>query len=296
MPIARLLGISEVPRATLLAKYTYPGSRFVEVMGTQVHVVEEGTGPAVVMIHGFAASLHTWDACAADLKKDHRVIRFDLPPFGLTGPMRDAKGKTLHMTLAIYRRFVNELLGQLNVKDAVVIGNSLGGLLTWDLAVEHPDKVSKIVLSDAVAFPQKMPIYVKLFTYKLLGLLAPYSLPTPVLKMATRDVYGDKKKLSDKTLEQYIDLFMQKANRSGIRKMIHILEDMEYDVARLKKLTCPVLVVWGQEDRWVPISSAHQLVAHCPHATLVTYPGVGHIPMEEAPDRFIQDVRTFIQQ
>ena len=294
MSILDTLGLTEVPRETLLKKYTTPDSRFVDVMNTKIHVRDEGSGPVLLMIHGFAASLHTWDACAEALKKQYRVVRFDMPPFGLSGPVRDQQGRLVRMNQALYREIVLGVMNAMGIDKATLIGNSMGGLLSWDMAAEHPDRVEAIVLSDAVGFTQRLPIYVRLFTFKALNLLAPYSLPTPVLEMAIRDVYGDKSRIKPAMIQLYLDLFMQKANRSGIGKMIHVLSDMSFGNERLKNICCPALVVWGEQDRWVPISSAHKFVKEIPNAQLATYPGVGHIPMEEVPELFIRDVSAFL--
>ena len=106
-------GLAGPDKLTLRDKYSLSTSVFVQCMGIDVHVSIEGSGPDVVMIHGFAASLHTWDETAKQLSKQFRVIRFDLPPFGLTGPARDGQGFARKMDVAFYQQFVDALLDEL---------------------------------------------------------------------------------------------------------------------------------------------------------------------------------------
>ena len=290
------LGITEKKRSFLLEQYATPHSKFVRILNNDIHVTDEGSGPVIVMIHGFASSIHTWNSSVDILKKNYRVVRFDMPPFGLSGPLRDAQGQMIKMSVPLYRQVVVGVLDALGIEKAFFVGNSMGGLLGWDMAVEHPQRVQGVVVSDAVGFPQPFPIYIRLFTYRLLNQLAPHTLPTPVLKMAIRDVYGDKRRIKEDTVRLYLDLFMQKANRTGIAYMIDVLTKTDFQPERLKQLKCPMLVSWGEKDRWVPFSCARDFMNMVPHAELVTYPGVGHIPMEEIPEAFTKDVMTFIQK
>ena len=118
-------------RRTLIEKHALPTSIFLDCMGLKVHVSIEGSGPDVVMIHGFAASLHTWSDVCAQMSKQFRIIRFDLPPFGLTGPALDQQGCVRKMDVAFYQQFVDAVLDELQIKKCVMIGNSFGGFLSF---------------------------------------------------------------------------------------------------------------------------------------------------------------------
>ncbi len=133
----------DADRAALEAAHAGPPSRFVDVLGLRVHLRDTGPrdGPAVLMLHGFGASLHTWEGWAAGLGDRFRVIRLDLPGFALTGPdpggdYSDARGVAV----------LAALLDALGVERAAVIGNSLGGRLAWRFALAHPDRVARLVL------------------------------------------------------------------------------------------------------------------------------------------------------
>ena len=297
--LAARLGITSVSRADLRQRYTQSGSQFVEIMGAQVHYVDEGEsrgdGTTIVMIHGFASSLHTWNRVADDLKREHRVIRLDLPPFGVTGPLRSASGAIETMDLPAYRRFIDTFLQALGIERATLIGNSLGGLISWDYALRHRGAVERLVLIDSAGFPMKLPIYIALFNSALVRASSPWWLPEAIVRSAVRNVYGDPRKLDALTLRRYVEFFQGEGTRAAIGKMVPTLDFSHLDTDVLKTLDVPTLVLWGAEDRWIPTVHAAEFASRIPGAKSVMYAGLGHIPMEEAPERVLADLREFLE-
>lgn len=292
--LAARLGITSVLRKTLARRYTQSGSKFVQVMNANVHYVDEGSGDAIVMIHGFASSLHTWNAVAADLARGHRVIRLDLPPFGVTGPLRSPTGEIETMNLPAYRRFIDAFLQALGIARATLIGNSLGGLIAWDYAVRHRGAVDRLVLIDAAGFPMKLPVYIALFNHALVRASAPRLLPETIVKSAVRNVYGDPRRIDTVTLRRYVDFFHGEDTREAIGKLVPALDFAELDTDVLNTLEVPTLVLWGEKDRWIPPAHAAEFAQRIPGARRIMYPGLGHIPMEEAPQRVLADLWAFL--
>jgi pimeloyl-ACP methyl ester carboxylesterase len=288
------LGITSVPRDELRRRYTQSGSRFVKIMGADVHYVDEGSGELIVMIHGFASSLHTWNRVADELRREYRVIRLDLPPFGVTGPLRSGSGEIETMNLPTYRRFIDTFLQALGISRATFIGNSLGGLIAWDYAVRHREAVERLVLIDSAGFPMKLPIYIALFNSALVRVSSPWLLPEVIVKSAVRNVYGDPRKIDAVTLRRYVEFFHGEDTRTAIGKMVPTLDFKDVDTDVLKTLDVPTLVLWGAKDRWIPTAHAAEFASRIPGAKSVMYPGLGHIPMEEAPERVMADLRAFL--
>jgi len=293
-PLAARLGITSVPRDVLRRRYTQRGSKFINIMGAHVHYVEEGSGEPLVMIHGFASSLHTWDGVCAELARSYRVIRLDLPPFGVTGPLRNAAGAIETMDMPTYRRFIDTFMQVLGIHRATLIGNSLGGLISWDYAARHRDAVERLVLIDSAGFPMKLPIYIGLFNSALVRMSAPWWLPEPIIKSAVRNVYGDARRLAAPVLRRYIEFFHGEGTRTAIGKMVPTLDFADLDTGVLRTLDVPTLVLWGAKDRWIPPAHAAEFAQRIPGAQSVMYPGLGHIPMEEDPARVLDDLRTFL--
>jgi len=293
-PLAARLGITSVPRDELRRRYTQSGSKFIGIMGADVHYVDEGSGDIIVMIHGFASSLHTWNRVADELKRAYRVIRLDLPPFGVTGPLRSATGAIETMNLPTYRRFIDTFLQALGITRATFIGNSLGGLISWDYAVRHREAVKRLVLIDSAGFPMRLPIYIGLFNSALVRATSPRWLPEAIIRSAVRNVYGDPRKLDPHTLRRYVEFFHGEGTRTAIGKMVPTLDFAELDTNVLTTLAVPTLVLWGAKDRWIPTAHAAEFARRIPDAKSVMYPGLGHIPMEEAPERVLADLRAFL--
>jgi len=292
--LAARLGITSVARADLRRRYTQSGSRFVEIMGADVHYIDEGSGDTIVMIHGFASSLHTWNRVADELKRSYRVIRLDLPPFGVTGPLRSSTGTIETMNLPTYRRFIDTFMQALGISRATLVGNSLGGLISWDYAVRHRGAVERLVLIDSAGFPMKLPIYIGLFNSALVRVSSPWWLPEAIIKSAVRNVYGDSRKIDAVTLRRYVEFFHGEGTREAIGKMVPTLDFKEVDTSVLKTLDVPALVLWGAKDRWIPPAHAAEFASRIPGAKSVMYPGLGHIPMEEAPEQVMADLRAFL--
>ncbi|EIF30903.1 putative hydrolase or acyltransferase of alpha/beta superfamily [Burkholderia sp. Ch1-1] len=292
--LAARLGITSVPRDELRQRYTQSGSRFVKIMGADVHYVDEGSGDIIVMIHGFASSLHTWNRVADELKREHRVIRLDLPPFGVTGPLRSSSGAIETMDLPTYRRFIDTFMQALGISRATLIGNSLGGLISWDYAARHRDAVERLVLIDSAGFPIKLPIYIGLFNSALVRVSSPWWLPEAIIKSAVRNVYGDPRKIDPVTLRRYVEFFHGEGTRAAIGKMVPTLDFRQVETSVLKTLDVPALVLWGAKDRWIPTAHAAEFASRIPGTKSVMYAGLGHIPMEEAPERVMTDLRAFL--
>ena len=292
--LAARLGITSVPRDELRRRYTQSGSKFIRIMGADVHYVDEGRGDIIVMIHGFASSLHTWNRVADELKHAYRIIRLDLPPFGVTGPLRSSTGAIETMDLPTYRRFIDTFLQALGIRRATFIGNSLGGLISWDYAVRHREAVERLVLIDSAGFPMRLPIYIGLFNSALVRASSPRWLPEAIIKSAVRNVYGDPRKIDAVTLRRYVEFFHGEGTRAAIGKMVPTLDFAELDTNVLTTLALPTLVLWGAKDRWIPTAHAAEFAQRIPGAKSVMYPGLGHIPMEEAPERVLADLRAFL--
>ncbi|BCF88274.1 alpha/beta fold hydrolase [Paraburkholderia largidicola] len=295
--LAARLGITSVPRDELKRRYTQTGSQFVQIMGADVHYIDEGAGDStIVMIHGFASSLHTWNDVASAMARDHRVIRLDLPPFGVTGPLRGAGGTIETMNLPTYRRFFDTFMQALGIARATLVGNSLGGLLAWDYAVRHRDAVDRLVLIDAAGFPMKLPVYIGLFNHAPVRMSAPWWLPEAIIKSAVRNVYGDPRKIAPDVLRRYVEFFHGEGTREAIGKMVPTLDFADLDTGVLTSLDLPTLVLWGAKDRWIPPAHAAEFTRLIPRARSIMYEGLGHIPMEEAPQRVLLDLREFLAQ
>ncbi len=280
---------ADLPLDELLPKYAGGASRFTKIDGVDVHYRDEGQGPPLVLVHGSSSSLHTWDGWVAKLSVHRRVIRLDLPGYGLTGPAPD-KDYSSHR----YAKVVAGLLDQLGIAQADVAGNSLGGRVALTLALEQPARVRRLVLIDSAGLRgERLPAIFRLAGIPVLNGLLRWVTPRAVVRANLNEVYGDKARLTDSVVDRYYDMTLREGNRQATIDRFSHLSDPDLD-DRLREIHVPVLLEWGERDAWIPLTSAHRLQAGIAGSKLVTYPDGGHVPMEELPERTAEDADRFL--
>ena len=278
------------PRAALEAEHAPPPSAFLEVEGVRLHLRDTGprNAPAVLLLHGFGSSLHTWEDWARLLESDHRVVRLDLPGFGLTGP--DPTGD---YTDARSVRVLAALLDALGVRRASVVGSSMGGRIAWFFAATEPERVDKLVLMAPDGFAGPNREYGKAPKVPTILRLLPYVLPPRLLRASLAPAYGDPSVLTEEVFARYRDMLLAPGVRGAIvaRTGQNALVDPE---PLLRRIRAPTLLVWGEKDAMVPFRNAADYVAALPESAVVSFPELGHVPHEEAPARSLEPVRAFL--
>jgi pimeloyl-ACP methyl ester carboxylesterase len=284
----------DVPVQALQARWAPAPSIFAGIKGVRLHLRDEGPrdDPApIVLLHGTSASLHTWEGWAAALRGQRRVITFDLPGFGLTGP--NTTGDYRETT---YVRFVLDTLDGLGVERFVIGGNSLGGEIAWRTAVAAPERVAALILVDAsgVPFtPASVPIGFRVALTPGLGWLAQKVLPRFVVASSVRDVYGDPSRVTEALIDRYQAMTLRQGNRRAVVQRLAQL-DPGGDAAQLLTLKLPTLILWGGRDRLIPPETAAHFARDIAGSTLLVFDDLGHVPHEEDPARTVLAVKRFL--
>lgn len=279
----------DLARDEVVARYAGPTSRFASIEGMQVHYRDEGQGPPLLLLHGTSSSLHTWDGWTQRIGAGRRIVRLDLPGFGLTGPAPDHDYRSTRLA-----RVARTLLDQLHVERADVAGNSLGGRVALTLASETPERVRGLVLVDAAGMSgQAPPPIFRLARTPVLGGLLRWITPRFLVKKNVREVYGDASRVSEPLVDRYYDLARREGNREALLRRLDGPRDPDLDDI-LPRIAAPTLVQWGEKDVWIAESFGRRIAAGIPNAKLVVYPGAGHVPMEEIPDETARDADAFL--
>lgn len=289
--IAFWLWTPDEDRAALEARYLAAPGDIVEVSGMRLHVRDSGPkdAPAVLMVHGFGGSLHSWEPWAQALSADHRVIRLDLPGCGLstpdpTGVYTDAR--SIEVLIA--------LMDRLGVKQASLVGHSIGGRIAWTFAAQHPDRVDRLVLVAPDGFASPGFDYGKAPEVPATVTLMRYVLPKPLLRMSLEPAYADASFLTDALTTRYHDLMLTPGGRDALiaRMQQTTLVD---PLPLLRRIRAKTLLVWGEADAMIPFANSADYLKAIPDVTLVSLPGVGHLPQEEAPQRSGDSVVAFLR-
>ncbi len=293
------LRMPDRPVETLVARWAPVPSDFVELGGQLVHVRDEGPRDdalPIVLVHGTAASLHTWEGWAKLLvRQGRRVISFDLPAFGLTGPFTGRwAGEPYHGD--VYARFTLALLDALEVPRFVIGGNSLGGEVAWRTAHAAPARVAALVLVDAAgpAFvPESVPLGFRVARTPVLRTLSEWTLPRELVAESVRSVYGDPARVTPALVDRYFELTLREGNRAALVQRLALMTSGEH-AERIAALRQPTLILWGGRDRLIPPAVGREFQRLIPGSRLVEFPELGHVPQEEDPVRSVAPVLAFL--
>lgn len=276
---------------SLEARYLAAPGDLAEVDGMRLHLRDSGPkdAPAVIMIHGFGGSLHSWEPWAQALSADHRVIRFDLPGCGLSAP--DPSGnygdaRSMQLLLA--------LMDRQGIARASIVGHSIGGRIAWTFAAAHPERVDKLVLVAPDGFASPGFEYGRAPDVPMTALLMRYVLPKALLRMSLEPAYANPSFLSDALTTRYHDLMLAPGSRDALIARMRQTTLVD-PIPLLRRIQAPTLLVWGESDAMIPLANSADYLNAIAHATLVSLPGVGHLPQEEAAQRSLPAVRDFLK-
>jgi len=281
--------------AEMRAKYGGEPSQFVEMDdGLTIHLRDEGPrdAPVIMLLHGSNADLHTWEKWADNLKQDYRVIRYDQIGHGLTGPAIDDD-----YTLSSFVGDIHAVAEKLELESFTLAGNSMGGWIAMGYALEHPERLNGLVLVDASGAPIKREgggnLAFKLAAMPGVGRTMSALLPRSIVESSLSQSVTNQDIVTAEAVDRYWELARYPGNRSATRKRFSTLRH-QYTESEAANMAVSTLVMWGEEDALVPFAAGQWYDEHLPNAALVSYPGIGHIPMEETPERSVTDLRNWI--
>jgi pimeloyl-ACP methyl ester carboxylesterase len=288
-----LLRRPDIPYDDLEAKYASPASKFMDLPGgIHLHYRDEGRrdGPTLVLVHGYGAALQAWEPWVTRLGTDYRIITLDLPGHGLTRTPRDFDPAKVDFVSV-----VDQVTTRLGVTKFVLGGNSMGGGVAWNYALAHPDKLAGLILVDAAGWdhpPGKN------------GVMLFNLLRNPVFRAVFKDLdqtafvtqglkaaYIDQSLVTPELVSRYTDLSRAPGHRDILLGMTG---RSPATPQRLAAIQVPTLVMHGRQDTVIPYADAERFAAAIPHSTLIGYAGVGHVPMEQMPDRSAADVCAWL--
>jgi pimeloyl-ACP methyl ester carboxylesterase len=290
--------------AEMRAKYGGPPSQFVAIgEGVTVHLRDEGPkqAPALILLHGSNADLHTWEPWVQALKAKYRVIRFDQVGHGLTGP--DPKDD---YSRANYVAHVGAVADKLGLKQFILGGNSMGGKHALAYAIAHPERVTGLVLVDGSGGPMlKLDkkkddedsgnIGFKIAQTPGINLLVEQITPRSLIAQSLEQSVSVKSVASEAAVDRYWEMLRYPGNRRATLKRF----SQPYDPlgeAEIAAVAAPTLILWGEEDRLIPVEAGQWLAKTLPNNRLVVYPGIGHLPQEEAVAATLGDLLPWLDR
>jgi pimeloyl-ACP methyl ester carboxylesterase len=291
----------DIPHDELVARYAGADSRFVTLpSGAVAHYRLRGpaSGAALVLLHGSNASLHTWEAWVALLADRYRVVTVALPGHGLTGPVPEADYTYSGMT-----RFLKEFTQAIDIEYFILGGNSMGGGVALSYALSHPEDLAGIVLVDAAGLDQPFDADSKAdlpLAFRLAGTwYANWTLtritPRSLVEEGLRKSFSNVALVDEPMVQRYRDLVRHPGNREATGKRFAWYRDGRQPLP-VEQVQMPALVLWGAEDRLIPLAVGEEMHRRIAGSELVVLPGIGHLPQEESAAASAAAVRDFVER
>ncbi len=260
------------------------------VDGTQLRMIDSGTGTPVVLIHGLGGSIYAWrQALPALATAGYRVIAFDNRGLGFSE--KPAHG----YSTAAYAKLTVALLDSLHISSAVLVGHSMGGVIAAEVALAHPDRVRGLVLIDAAGYGMRWPAVLKIARWPFVGAIATTFRARWITARILRSTYADPAKVTEADIDQY---YAPVPDPNFGRALRGVLREFRFDSldGRLGALQTPTLVVWGEADRWIPLRDGTRFGQDLPRAVFAVVPRTGHNAPEESPTEVNRLLLDFLKE
>lgn len=291
---------SDIPRDKLIAKYATGASDFVDLpSGARAHYRMQGNtnGQTLLLLHGSNASLHTWEPWVTQLSDDFFMVTVDLPGHGLTGPVPSDDYSYQGMV-----KFVKEFTEALDIKNFILGGNSMGGGVTLAYTLQYPDDPTHLILVDAggtqlptppqgeVDYPLAFELAGRWYSSWIIEYITPRNLASEGLFASVS--------VKDIVTEDMVDRYWELARHPGSRRATGIRFAGYREAGRrdlpVEGIALPTLIIWGDEDKLIPVELGYALDSRIPNSELKVFDGVGHLPMEEVAEESAEAVRAFL--
>ncbi|MEY4647576.1 MAG: hypothetical protein RIQ98_1413 [Bacteroidota bacterium] len=290
------------PLEELIPLYANKDSKFMPILGMKVHYRDEGIqsdSTPLILLHGMSSSLNTWDSVVIGLKDKKRVISLDLPGFGLTGPSPENA-----YNFDYYSKFIDSFTTRLKIKRFILVGNSMGGAISWNYALHNPQGLAKMVLVDAAGYPKKGESGSLGFTIAstpVINNLLLYATPKFLVRKSLETVYYDQDRVTDEQVERFHDVAIREGNRAAALLIFkgsfqgNSKRFLNSNIARIKEIKTPTLILWGDKDNLISVDNVAQFQRDIQGSQAEIYKNVGHVPMEEVPGKVAASIAGFVK-
>ena len=266
---------------------------FVKVQDVQINYVERGEGDRnILLVHGFGSSIYSWKDILDALAQHFHVYAMDVKGFGYSEKPKDADYSLVTMI-----DFVPDFMDAVGVEKASLVGNSMGGALCAATAIDYPERVERLVLIDAAGYPMKIPLLIRMGTTPVVTSVGKIFYGEWVVRWGLEQVFYDKALVTPERVRAY---YLPSKTPNGIDAPRKILRDFDsvlfkYAARRFKRIQCPTLVIWGEQDPWVPVENAWRFDRDIPDTEVVIIKDCGHAPQEEKPGEVTQTLLEFLE-
>ncbi|WP_377887946.1 alpha/beta fold hydrolase [Alkalihalobacillus sp. R86527] len=243
----------------------------------------------LVFIHGFLSCSFSFRKLFPLLYNDYNLLCFDLPGFG-----ESEKVSSIHYSLHEYAALTNDLLDRLNIQKAILIGHSMGGQIALRTCIQHPERVEKLILLCSSSYIKSSSLPLRLCSYlPFFPFCLSIGMSSINIEKNFQHLVYDHKLLTQEVIDGYTTSFNEKGFYTALAKLVREREE-DLSTSTLNKINFPVLLIWGQDDRLVPLRVGERMKKDLPDAELTVFPHTGHLISEEHPEKTADAIRSFL--
>lgn len=271
-----------------------PEDRYVMIDNVNYHYLEyPGGGRDIFLLHGFASSTYTWEEVIPYLTgQGYHVWALDMKGFGWSDKPKDAKYDTVTLM-----EEVNRFMDVMGLKDVVFAGNSLGGAVAVLMALEHPDKTDRIILIDSAGYPIKKPLVIRMAKIPFAAEITKLFFGRCIVKSTLKEVFYNDEMVTEEKIDAY---FRRMSTENAVYAQTALARSLDFAALssytkRIPDIKNRTLIIWGENDGWIPLESGYKFSKDLSNSTLVILPECGHIPQEEKPEQTAKSMIDFIE-
>jgi pimeloyl-ACP methyl ester carboxylesterase len=268
-------------------------SKIIKLDGSETFIVEMGKGENIIFANGIAAPVYTWRKVMLILSKKFHVYGLDYKGTGFSEKTKDK------YSIDLFSKQILDLMNYYNMKSAVLVGNSLGGEVSLNFAIKYPERVKALILIDTAGYQNNKEL-TKLLTRLsrcrfVRDLLKKYTSKKFAKKIIEWALYNDK--IIDKEMvNAYYKPMKTKGAFDAFIELVKNLSYTEFDYSKVKNITAHTLIIWGEEDKWIPVSDAYKFHKDIKNSKLVVLKDCGHAPQEEKPEEVSRLIAKFMME
>lgn len=284
-----------ISKETIKATYSLPNSHFIKWNNGEIHYTESGKGFPILMIHGFGGSNYDFKQLDSLLNDKFRIIRIDLPGFGMSDFPNQLLNEKSYTD--IYKDYFTFLIDTLHLDSMYVMGNSLGGMMAWNVTVNHPENVKKLILFNSAGYDMKEVIKsanADIFTHSWVRMMLRNGLPLFMTSKGVHRIFYNPSVVPKEKMVRMNALWNRDGNLNHLMSMAS--SDKYVDESLIKTITCPTLIIWGKQDVVVSLKYAEYFHRDIKNSRVIVYDSCGHVPMVEKPLQVKTDVLEFLKE
>lgn len=265
---------------------------YVTVQDVKINYIERGHGDRnVLLVHGFGSSIYSWNDLLGPLGERFHVYAMDVKGFGYSEKPKDAD-----YSLVALMDFVIDFMDAVGLERATLVGHSMGGALCLAAAIDFPERVERLVLIDAAGYPMDLPLPIRVSRMRLTSTVGRLFYGEWAVRWGLKQAFHDPSRVTPERVRAY---YLPSRTKNGIGAPLKILRNydpilFQYAERRIPRVRCPTLVLWGEQDTWVPVDHARRFAEDIPDAVVRLIPDCGHVPQEERPEAVLPLLLAFL--